>query len=178
MDVMHYDQIKIDAETRFVNEDTMLKKLKDLSKEELAQTIPTAAPDSILSQLLQDKLSTETRLTTLRNDYGEESPEVKRIVQLQTNINTQIDERLAGILKGMETRVAADAAVVANATNQVAEAKTKDIALAEKNRPYYIAKADLDRLRKFREVLALRTFQEGVEIIMPKSHIVDDHRTR
>src|SRR6202000_1992836 len=86
--------------------------------------------------------------------------------------NRQIDERLSGILKGMETRVAAGAAGGANATNQVGEAKTKENALAENNRPYYIAKADLDRLRKFREVLALRTFQEGVEIIMPRSRIV------
>jgi capsular exopolysaccharide synthesis family protein len=73
----------------------------------------------------------------------------------------------------METRVASLKAVVENSEQKVNEAKTNDVQLAETSRPYYIAKADLDRLRRFREVLFLRTFQENVEVKMPKTTMVE-----
>ena len=163
MNVLHYNGIKIDAEARYVEQEEMLNKLKALSPEELKQAIPTAAPDSILGQLLQDELATDTRLVTLSNDYGPQSPELTRVLVLKTELDKQIGDRLKGIMEGMETRVASLKAIVENSEEKVNEAKTNDIALAESSRPYYIAKAELDRLKHFREVLFLRTFQENVE---------------
>ena len=60
MDVIHYNQIRIDAESQFVREDKLVSELKKLSPEQLKQAIPTAAPDAILGQLLQDQLSTKS----------------------------------------------------------------------------------------------------------------------
>ncbi len=173
MDVVHYNTLKIDHEVEYTREETMLNKLKELSNEELKQTIPTAAPDTILSQLLQDQLSTEAQLTTLLSDYGPENPQVKKALELKEKLSQEIDARLSGIKKGMETRVASLKAVVTVTQDKLDEAKAKDIALAESTRPYYLAKAELDRLKKFRDVLSLRTFQENVEIKMPKTTMVE-----
>ncbi|HZV34221.1 MAG TPA: polysaccharide biosynthesis tyrosine autokinase [Verrucomicrobiae bacterium] len=173
LNVQHYDSLKIEAETQYVKEEKMLNELKALSPEELRQAIPTAAPDAILTTELQDLNSTEDQLVTKRSDYGDQHPEVVRLMKLRDQLNKDIDNRVAGILKGMETRVAAFKAIVQNSEEKVHEARTSDIARAEADRPYYIAKADLERMRKFREVLALRTFQENVEIKMPKSMMVD-----
>ncbi len=172
MDVIHYNSVKIENETEYIREETMLSKLKELSNEELIQAIPTAAPDGILGTLLQNLLETESRLITLRSDYGDQNPEVQRALKLKEGLEHQIDDRLNGIMKGMETKVASLKAVVVNSQVQVDKAKAEDIALAERTRPYYLAKAELDRVRKFREVLYLRTFQENVEVKMPKTTMV------
>ena len=73
----------------------------------------------------------------------------------------------------MRTHVASLKAVVENAETKVNEAKSYDIAVAEKSRGYFMAKADLDRLKKFRDVLYLRTAQENVEEVMPISTMVE-----
>jgi polysaccharide biosynthesis transport protein len=173
INVQHYNSVKIEAETSYVKEETVLSKLKELSPEELRQAIPTAAPDGILGTLLQNLNQTEDELVTMRSDYGEQHPQVVRLMKLRDQLNHDIDERVSGILKGMETKVAAAKAVAQNADDKLFDAKTNDIARAETGRPYYIAKADLDRLRKFRDLLQVRTFQENVEIMMPKSTMVE-----
>jgi succinoglycan biosynthesis transport protein ExoP len=173
INVQHYNSLKIEAETAYVREEKMLNKLKELSPEALRQAIPTVAPDGMLSTELQDLVSAESKLITLRNDYGDQHPEVLRIVALRDKLNHDIDARIAGIMKGIETRVDAFKAVVQNSEEKVNEAKTNDIQRAEISRPYYIAKGELERLRKFHDVLALRTFQEGVEVIMPRSTMVE-----
>ena len=73
----------------------------------------------------------------------------------------------------METRVDSLAAVVEKTEQVVADAKAKDITNAETSKPYYIAKAELDRLKRFRDVLAMRTWQEKVEVNMPVTKIVE-----
>ena len=172
MDVMHYNALKIDAENIYVKQEKMLSELKKLSPEELKQAIPTAAPDGALSELLQTLNSTETRLVTLRNDFGEKNPEVERMLKLKDELNQQISARLKGIIKGMETEVAASLAQVQNSEEKVNEAKTNDIVLAEHNRPYFNAKAQLEHLRKGRDMLQARSFQERVEVDMPSTAMV------
>jgi capsular exopolysaccharide synthesis family protein len=87
-------------------------------------------------------------------------------------LDKEIDDRVNGIMQAMETRVASLKAVVTNSQAKVDSAKAEDIDTAERTRPYYLAKSELDRLRKFREVLALRTFQESVDLKMPKTTMV------
>ena len=173
VNVLHYNSIKIDKESQYVGEEKLLSKLKELPPEKLKQAIPTAAPDLILSSLMQDLLATETKLVTLRSDYGEKQPEVERTLKMRDQLQSEIDDKINGIITGMETKVASLKAVVEMADEKLNQAKTNDIALAESTRPYYVAKAELDRLKKFREVLYLRTFQENVEEKMPKTTMVE-----
>lgn len=172
LQVQHYQSIKIEAETTYVKELQLLNKLKGLSFAELKNAIPTAAPDSILGELLQNELSAEEKLVQLRNDYGDVHPEVQRVLKMRDELNLEIQERVKGILQGLEAKVASDKAIVENSEEKVNEAKTNDILRAEVSRPYYLAKTELQRLIKFRDVLALRILQENLEIIMPKSMMV------
>lgn len=180
VNVMQYNSLRIDAESQYAKEQKLLSELQTLqetNKDALRQTIPTAAPDSMLTTLLQNYNDAKTRLIALQNDLGPVNPDVLRTTKLIAELNSQIEARVNGILEGMRTHVAALQAVVKNAEFKVNEAKTNDIALAEKSRGYFMAKADLDRLKKFRDVLYLRMAQENVEVIMPKNTMVEimDH---
>ncbi len=180
VNVMQYNSLRIEAESQYAKEQKLLSELQGLqetNKEALRQAIPTAAPDGMLTTLLQNYNDAKTRLITLQNDLGLSHPDVQRTSKLIVELNSQIEDRVTGILEGMRTHVASLQAVVKNAEFKVNEAKSNDIALAEKSRGYFMAKADLDRLKKFRDVLSMRLAQENVEVIMPKTTMVEimDH---
>jgi polysaccharide biosynthesis transport protein len=172
MNVMHYNTLKIDAETQYIKEERLLSQLKQLKPEELKQAIPTAAPDGILIQLLQDLIGAETRLVTLLSDYGEKSPDVLRVQKLINELNAKIDDRVKGIIVGMDARVASLQAVVKNSEDKVIEAKSNDLVLAEMQRPYFHEKAELENMKRFRDVIAFRTMQERVDRELPKNTMV------
>ena len=101
VNVLHYNSLKIDAETQYVKQAELLAKLKTLDKEELKQTIPTAAPDTVLAQLEQDHAATESLLKKLKSDLGPNHPDVQRPEKMLAENNKQIDSRVKGIVEGL-----------------------------------------------------------------------------
>jgi succinoglycan biosynthesis transport protein ExoP len=177
VNVLHYNSLKIDDEAQWIKQAELLKKLKEIQSTNvtlLRQTLPTAAPDGILTQLLQDLIGTEEKLVTQLNDLGPNHPDVQRTIKLRDQLNQKIDERVNGIITGMEVQVSALYAVVSNSVQKVEEAKSNDMRLAETSRPYFLAKADLDRIKKFRDVLALRMQQESIEVALPRETMVTE----
>jgi succinoglycan biosynthesis transport protein ExoP len=175
VNILHYNSLQIENEAQYVKEKTLLEKLIALTNNPglLQQAIPTAAPDATLGGLLQDLLSTQQRLATLTNDYGPSSPDVLRTQSLLATLNGQIAVRLEGIIEGMSAHVAMLEAVVKLSEDKVNEAKTNDMALEEQSRDYFLAKADLERTKRFRDALALRMEQEKIEYAMPKTKMVE-----
>src|SRR5262249_10319280 len=111
VNVLHYNSLKIDNEAQYIKEAKLLEQLKQLKASDLRQAIPTAAPDAILMTLLQDLIATQTKLVALRNDYGPEHQEVQRAEKLVAETDAKIDERVKGIIAGMEVHVASLLAV-------------------------------------------------------------------
>ncbi len=175
VNVLHYNSLKIDNEAQWIKEAQLLEKLKDIQATNaplLRQALPTAAPDSMLNTLLQDFISAEEKLVTQLNDLGPNHPDVQRTIKLRDELDHKINERVSGIIAGMEVHVSALWAVVSNSVQKVEEAKSNDMQIAEASRPYFLAKADLDRVKKFRDVLALRAQQESIEVALPKTMMV------
>jgi beta-lactamase regulating signal transducer with metallopeptidase domain len=167
---MHYNSLKIEAETQWVKEQKLLSELQMLrtNSDSLRQAIPTAAPDPMLANLLQNYNEAKTRLIMLQSDFGANHPDVQRTRKLIIELNSQIDDRVAGILEGMRTRVASLKAVVENSELKVNELKEIQETAANKLNipeawwPYFKAKAELDQVKKFRDVLFLRLAQEKI----------------
>ncbi len=175
LNLMNYNSRRIDAETLWKKEQTVLDKLQSLSNnpDVLRQSIPTAAPDPMLSTMLQNYNDARIKLVTQRNDLGTNHPDVQRTIKLINELDTQIHDRVVGILEGMQATADSLKAEVEFVNTKLSEAKTTDMAQAEKSREYFEAKIELDRLRKFKDVLALRASQENVEMAMPKTTMVE-----
>jgi capsular exopolysaccharide synthesis family protein len=175
LNLMNYNSRKIEAITQWAKGDKLLTELESLTNnpDVLRQSIPTAAPDNILSGLLQNYNDAEIKLVTQRNDLGTNHPDVQRTMKLISELNTQIDDRVAGILAGMHAEVNSFKAEADFVEAKLNEAKTNDMIQVERSRSYFEAKSDLDRYRKFRDVLALRASQENVEMAMPKTTMVE-----
>jgi capsular exopolysaccharide synthesis family protein len=163
---------RISLEARASSFETLYNELKSKSLQQLAQAIPTAVPDTELTQLLRDFNMTETSYTRLIQEYGPEDTKVKQAVAMMTTVRTQLQARVEGVLNGLHAQVASQRASSTALSNQVQAAKEKDAIMTEKYRPYFLAKKDLETQEKIRETLQLRILQESIDAALPKSTMV------
>jgi hypothetical protein len=164
-----YDELLMNAESDYVREEALLSKLKSLPRDELKIARPTAAPDAILSQLLQDEIAAEQNLAKLRGQFGENNPEVVSAVKFQAELDKQMDARIKGVIQGMDTRAGSLKAVVDNLKEKINEARKSDNDSFEKYRPYFRIKRDLETLHKSRDALMARLDQEKIDFEILKA---------
>jgi len=150
-----------------------LKELKEKGRNELRRALPSAYPDAELAKLLQDLWATEARLAQLKQTLGPENVELKSWAAMQADLSTKVNERVEGILSGLEVRVAAAKAQLGSLADEVQAAKRKDAEMTEQYRPYFMAKRELDNLQRVRDAVILRILQETVDAKLPKTAIVE-----
>ncbi len=173
MSLMHYQSLKIEKEAAYIQENEQLNKLLEITNlADLRQTLPTLAPDPLLQELLQKLVDAQTQLVTVQSSLGPEHPDVLRLKDLVAELNHQIDGRVRGIITALGDRVASLLAVIKDCEAKVNDAKTNDMIVAENSRPYFKAKADLERLKKISEIIAIRSDQESIERALPKTMMV------
>jgi succinoglycan biosynthesis transport protein ExoP len=164
---------RLRAQQIYLEYATLLSKLTNMSRGELRRTMPTAHRDDHLSQLLLDLMKAEQEFAIRKHDLGGDNPEIKKLSSLLTNINSDIEARLDGIIQGLEARMAVAKAQVDANSKAVQEAKEKDSEMSAKYRTYFQAKRDLETQQRIRESIYLRILQETVDKVLPKSSIVE-----
>ncbi|HXD00395.1 MAG TPA: polysaccharide biosynthesis tyrosine autokinase [Verrucomicrobiae bacterium] len=165
-------QQKIEAETRLAGLNAELSKLTNLPPDVLRQTLPTIEPDAQLSTLLQDKAEAEQRLITQRANQGPENPELKTTLELLAKLDSQIDERVNGLLVAIQTKADTVAAAARSADQQLEDAKSNDLVTTARTRPYYRAKEELEDTKKMLEVIRFKVEQEQANGSMPTGEMV------
>ncbi len=164
------EQDRIRSESELVYFETRLNGLKKLNRKELRKAVLTAVPgETQLPQLYDEVTKTEQRLAVLSKDYSVEHPDVVRAVALQQRIEQQIEERLDGILAGLENQVEALRARCKLVEQKVVTAKDQAAAAARDSRPYFQKKRDLENQQRIRDAILLRSLQERVDATLPKT---------
>jgi polysaccharide biosynthesis transport protein len=168
---------KIEAETQAAKMTAELGKLTNLSPEVLRQTLPTVEPDAMLGTLLQDKAESEQKLIAQRATLGESNPDLITTQKLIEKLDTQIDERVQGLLAAIQTKVDAQNAAGRSVDLQLEEAKSNDLVVTSNTRPYYLAKQDLEETKKMLDVIRFKVEQEQANESMPTGKMVEiiDH---
>jgi succinoglycan biosynthesis transport protein ExoP len=163
-------------EQDYVQWNTLYEKLKLIASEDrnmLRETMPTAARDEALDRLLDQEAKARQELIVAQKDLGDDHPQVVRVVALQRELNGQIESRINGILKGLQTRVEVSKAVLDTVTQRLEQAKSQDAESMEKYRPYFKAKRDLETQQKLRDSIFIRILQETVDASIPKGGMVE-----
>jgi uncharacterized protein involved in exopolysaccharide biosynthesis len=88
-------------------------------------------------------------------------------------LNRKIQERIDGIMLGLEARVQSMKNSLDNFENAVAQARTNDIAEVNRTRPYFEAKRALDELQRFRSILEMKIASEKIDETLPKTKPVE-----
>ncbi len=163
---------KIEAETSLARLNAELSKLTNLPPDVLRQTLPTIEPDAQLSSLLQDKAEAEQRLITQQANQGPENPELKTTKELLVKLDSLINERVNGLLVAIQTKADTVDAAVRSAERQLDEAKSNDLVITARTRPYYRAKDELEDTKKMLEVIRFKVNQEQANVSMPAGQMV------
>jgi bla regulator protein blaR1 len=163
--VQHYGTLRIDAESEYVKLNALLKQLQSLDREKLVQALPTASQDQAMLSLMTELDKTQARLAGLRKSYGEQNPKVVETAAVEAAQQKKINDRVSGILTGMEVRIASLKAVMDNSAEKLKHARDEELEAKEKYQ------AELDRLTRFRDVLAQRLSQEKMNLDLPGSKL-------
>ncbi len=168
------------ARSEYILYNTKLEELRKLDEKTLRRAILTAlSGEEILPGLLKDLATVDQTLAKLRQDYTDEYPEVKRTIALQKEVESQIHDRIEGMLTGLEKHVVALKERYDEIQKAIADGKKQVAEEAKDQRGFYAAKRDLENEQRIRDALYLRTLQEKVDASIPANlmmEVVDEAR--
>ncbi len=165
---------RILAQSRYTELNTLLSKLKAMSRPELRKSILIAYPqEQELPSLLARLAETEQMIARATPDLGPEHQTMKSLTSVLAEITRQVNDRLDGVLRGLEVGVESAKARLDEVTRQVEAAKREDAEKTRLNRPYNEAKRDLDNKLRIRDAIHIRILQEKVDAELPKMSMVE-----
>jgi polysaccharide biosynthesis transport protein len=150
-----------------------LKKLQESSPEKLREVLPTVEPDQNLSELLNSLDEARQKLVTLLSDESTNNPNVVRAQNLVDELNREINNRVNGIMAGLENKVESTKAAVDQLSNEVAQAKEEDQREEIIGQPYWEAKRDLNNKIEIHNLLYTKIASNELDLNAPKNSMVE-----
>jgi len=175
--VRRYEVELITAKGVLTTQSSLLDGLKGQSPEELRASILTAHPDAQLDALTREFHTGQITLANQSIDLGDEHPRIKGLKKVVATLEGQINDRIKGILAGLELRVQSSKAQVEQLQRDVEDAKKRESDMREEGREYFNAKRELANTTRIRDTILLRVMQEEVDLELPKEstvEIIDD----
>jgi len=167
-----YHELKIESQIEYNRLKMLLDKFKQLKTETLAQTIPTAYSDALLSNLLESRSLAEQKVLMVEKDYGPEHLDVIKAKAQLEDLKTKVEDRIHGILVGLEVKVDSLKTGLDGLDKDVDDARKLDIDTASRTRPYWEAKKKLEELVGIRRVVDMRILGEKIDMALPKTGAV------
>ena len=171
--VRRYESGLIDARTVQTSMSTLLDGLKLQSLEELRDSISTAYPDGQLDVLIRELHTGQQTLANHSIDLGELHPRIKGLEKVVATLEQQIDNRIQGVLAGLELKVRSASAQVEQLQRDVTDAKKRESDMRKKGRNYFDAKRALSNKTRIRDTILFRVMQEKVDLALPKESTVE-----
>ncbi len=171
--VRRYESELITAKGLYTQQATLLEGLKEQSSENLREAILTAYPDAQLDALVREYQTGQTTLANKSIDLGEGHPTIKSLRAALQSFDSQIQNRIQGILAGLELRVSSSLAQVNELQMAVDDAKSKEAKVQEEGREYFDAKRRLSNTTRMRDTILFRIMQEEVDLDLPKESSVE-----
>jgi succinoglycan biosynthesis transport protein ExoP len=171
--VRRYESELIDARGIHTSMATLLQGLKQQSPEELRASISTAYPDAQLDVLIREFHTGEQTLANYSIDLGNQHPRIKGLEKVVATLEQQIDNRIQGVLAGLELKTGSAQAQVVQLQTDVADAKKRESDMRENGRDYFDAKRKLSNTTRIRDTILFRVMQEEVDLALPKESTVE-----
>ena len=150
-----------------------LKIIETNNKAELRDVLPQVVQDGTLGDLLGKLNEARQNFVELTNDYSLDNVKVQKVQSRINELNQQIDDRVDGIMAGLESEVAAKKAAVDSLSSEVETAKENDQDQVQTNQPYYDAKQDLESKREMNKLLYSKLIAEKVDLSLPENSMVE-----
>lgn len=162
------------ARSELVYYSSKLKALETLGTDNvrgLRDAIVTALEgERLLALRLDDLDKVEQNLAKLLSSSAPEHPEVQATMALRTVVQTQVSNRIAGLLEGLRANVNAFQARYGEVSNQVEVAKEAVAAEASAFSQYFQAKRQLEIQMRIRDAVHMRSIQESIDADLLTEH--------
>jgi len=169
----HLNALRIESDAEYVRQSTLLRSLGALKQAELRQVLPTAAQDNLLGSLLEQLTIADQKLIGAQADFGPKSPEYNKDKDQVSDLNSKIDLRVNGIMKGLGAKVDSLGQGLTNLMTEVEKAKQEDIDMAKEAAPYFEAKRRLEELRRSLVMLETKIHNENIDKDLPRTGMVE-----
>ncbi len=171
--LLSLEQLRIKASAEYDEEGTRFTKASALSREDLRSSLATIYPfDSLLTTLAEKLTTGQQQLTSLLKEYTPEHQTVKQAQAIVDLVSTQLDKEIDGVLIGLKNKTETFKARLDKAEADVEAARIDLNTKAEKYRPYFDAKRELENLLRVKEAITLRVAAESIETAQPVTSIV------
>lgn len=164
------------ARSDLVYYDKKLQALETIGSEDvrrLRDAILTVLPgEQLLPMRLDDLDRVEQTLAKQTNDYSLTHPDVQGTLALRAVLQTQVSNRVDGLLQGLRANVSAYQAQYIEVSNQVEEAREAVAAEASAFSEYFELKRKLETQMRIRETVYIRTLQETIDAALPTESVV------
>jgi len=167
-----YNQEMIDQERVCASLETQVIELNAMATNKLRDVLPTVTSDSMLSDLLGKLNSAEQQYVVYTNDYAPADLHITRISSTIDTLNNQINDRVIGIMLGLESEVQSKKAALEALKKSVADSKLTDQLEQERGQPYWDEKRNLQRSLDFQKILSAKVESEKLDLDIPVTSLV------
>ena len=177
MPTLNYNELQalhgqeIESEKVYAELNVQLEKMRQMSPDKLRDVLPTVIGDSALGSLLDQFHEAQRKIAALKIDYSPDNLNVVRVQTLIDTLDRQINDRVAGIMAGMESQVSSKKAALDSLVEQVNAAKLKDQEEAAKNQPYYDKKRELEQMLDMHKLVYSKIQAEKLDAEIPKTSV-------
>ena len=152
--------------------DAQLNDLKALDPNKLRDVLSTVTEDHMLSDLLVKLVAAKQVLVTITNNHAPGDGQIKRIQSTIQELNHQIDDRVAGLMLGLETELKAKQAGL-EAMKAAAEKTRRDEEQEHtRGQPYWDAKSNLVQLLDLQKLLLAKVEAEKLNLNITGTSLV------
>jgi capsular exopolysaccharide synthesis family protein len=140
----------------------------------LRDILPNMVSDTELSGMLSQLHEAQRNKAKLLVDNSDSTNNlsVTRVQKLIETLDTQIDDRIAGIMQQLETELGTTKAAWDTLQNKVTEAKNLDFENATKFQPYYAEKRKLLDMTESHKMLGLKITAMITDKVIPTTSMV------
>jgi len=159
---------EIEGEKLYTELRVQLEKLREMTPNKLRDVLPTVVNDGALGGLLDQFHEAQRRIAALKVDYSPDNLNVIRVQTLIDTLDRQINDRVAGIMAGMESQVSSKKAALDSLVQQVKSAKATDFDQASKFQPYYDEKRRLEQMLDMHRLVYSKIQAEKIDNEIPR----------
>lgn len=152
-----------DTQNSYVEIQAKIARLGVLNSTQKRQELPSILPDATLNDLLAKLHEAEANFAVLTNDYSMTALAVMRAKSVIDTLNNQIDDRVAGLMAGIESQAAAKKAAVDELARLVEKSKP-----TPETKTYWDAKQDLEQLSESHKLLFAKIEDQKLAAQIPQ----------
>src|SRR5262249_1723867 len=145
-------------------------KLTNLPPAKLREAIQIVLdhPDAELSNLFSQCDTAQDVLIRVAKDYTPDHMNYIAAKKLVDMWNSKIYARVEGIMIALQSNLDKPRATISVLSQHLDNARTNDLAVAERSRPYYAANQQLQDLIEFKRILGTRIANMKTELALPR----------